>query len=137
MILVRNSHVIEPRWEISFAYPGIIATLSALYVTFSKSFRSRITFWKGSDIKFNARLVKITEYSVYCPKSSFGTLEYESLGVSLLVAEKARSTADGTAIGRCALFRSVLAADCIMFDKVILCNAFSWKAKRFVSSFLL
>lgn len=44
-------------------HPGMIATLCALYVVLSRSFKSRMTRWNGFDIKFNDRFVNITEYS--------------------------------------------------------------------------
>jgi hypothetical protein len=43
-------------------YPGIMAILSALYVTFNRLFKSLMTRWNGSDIRFKERLVKNTEY---------------------------------------------------------------------------
>mmetsp|Transcript_23408 Transcript_23408/g.30547 ORF Transcript_23408/g.30547 Transcript_23408/m.30547 type:complete len:95 (+) Transcript_23408:782-1066(+) len=39
-------------------------------------------------MRFNDRLVKMTEYSLYCPKFSFGTTSYIKLGVDGGVAEE-------------------------------------------------
>ena len=62
-------------------------------------------------MRFNARLVKITEYSLYWPKSSLGTLVYDKVLAPSLPLEEANARSVTALLGLGALRKKLLADD--------------------------